>query len=63
MEYDKAMITSCRELKIRGIPGFEQSVGVKAESDYALSLGKPVSIIDPSMVGAEYVHAILSKLA
>lgn len=61
--YNEAMIDSCRELKILGLPEFEHSAGVKAESDYALLLNKPVSIIDPSVNGAEDVNTILSKLA
>lgn len=43
--FDFRMINACDELMVRRLDGWEDSVGVEAEIEYARKTGKPVSYI------------------
>ncbi len=45
-ELDRAMIRAADKLVVLKLPGWEMSVGVEDEVDYALSLGKPVECLE-----------------
>lgn len=44
-EYDLAMLNRCDELLVLGIPGWEDSIGVRAEVKQAASVGKPIHLL------------------
>ena len=46
-QYDREMISYCKALVILKLPGWENSVGVKAEKEIARELGIRVHKIDP----------------
>lgn len=45
--YDEAMIKSCNAIRVLMIPGWEESIGVTHEIDFAYSLGKVIIMVDP----------------
>lgn len=42
---DMPMLRVCKELTIVKLDGWQQSVGVKAETEFAINLGLPISYI------------------
>lgn len=48
MRLDKALISRCQEMLVITIPGWEESVGVTEEIEYAQELGLKVSYFEPS---------------
>jgi hypothetical protein len=47
-QFDKAMLARCNELIVLQADGWQQSVGVTAEIDFAASLNFPVIYVEPS---------------
>lgn len=47
---DLAFIDACEKVRVLKLPRWNKSTGVKAEIDYALSIGKIVEYVDPSKV-------------
>jgi hypothetical protein len=45
--FDRVMLKACKCLVVLRLPGWEQSIGVKAEIGIANELGLPVEYIDP----------------
>lgn len=45
--YDRRMISHCDALCILQIPGWKESVGVKAEYQIAIELNKPIYLMQP----------------
>lgn len=43
--YDEAILNVCKELWVLCLDGWQESVGVRAEIDYACKLGIPVRYI------------------
>lgn len=46
-EYDKRLIDACDELWIVMIPGWQDSIGVRAESKYAMSKNMTIRLLSP----------------
>lgn len=46
-DIDFAHLQRCDELWVLTLPGWQQSVGVKQEIEWAKELGKPVRYLDP----------------
>lgn len=46
--YDEAILKECRELRILQLSGWEESKGVKGETEIALRLGIPISYLEPA---------------
>lgn len=44
-EYDEYMISLCDELYVMMVPGWQASIGVTAEIEFATKIGKPVKFI------------------
>ena len=55
--YDRAFIQWCDELWVLTLPGWDASVGVTAEIEFADMLGKPKRYIDPENVIARPLDA------
>ena len=51
------MLSRCDELRILGLDGWEDSVGVTLETRYARQLHIPVSVADPSTYEVKLLHA------
>ena len=51
--HDRAMLGLCEALVVLELPGWQQSVGVRAEVAIARELGLPVEVVDPADVCAE----------
>lgn len=49
-DYDERMIHCCTCVVVLCIPGWQDSVGVRAEIEYALSIGREVHYVEPSDV-------------
>lgn len=47
-KFDKKMISRCDELWIYTIDGWKESKGIKAEQEFALSLGMKIRLVDDS---------------
>ncbi len=47
-EYDNALIRACDEFWILKLDNWNKSKGIKRETAYAKSLGKPISFLDPA---------------
>lgn len=45
-DYDNLMIDRCDDVLVLRLPGWEQSVGVRAETEHARATGKPVRYTD-----------------
>jgi len=56
--YDRAFLNRCRELWVLKLPGWESSVGVRAEIQIAREMGKPVRLIDPVALMTENTPAV-----
>ena len=50
------MLSRCDELRILGLDGWEESVGVSLERRYARQLRIPVSVVDPSTYEMKLLH-------
>ena len=50
------MLSRCDELRILGLDGWEDSVGVTLETRYARQLHIPVSVADPSTYEVKLLH-------
>jgi hypothetical protein len=46
-EYDRLMIAACDELHVLTLDGWQESTGIKAESEIARTLGKRVLFMEP----------------
>jgi hypothetical protein len=46
-EFDKKMLEACSELWVATLPGWDKSVGVRAEMEYMKKLDKQVCLIEP----------------
>lgn len=55
-ELDKAYIDRCDEVWVLMISGWENSIGVRFEIDYATSQGKRVLFVDPSYLGIDDIE-------
>ena len=54
-EYDKRIISICQEIMVLTIDGWRESIGVKAEIEFANELGLKVEYICPDrIIGDEY---------
>ena len=51
------MLSRCEELRILGLDGWEDSVGVTLETRYARQLRIPVSVADPSTYEVQMLHS------
>lgn len=45
--FDRALLGCCSKLIVLMVDGWEESVGVRGEIEYAASLGLPVSYMEP----------------
>lgn len=52
LDYDRAMILSARGIQVLTLPGWERSVGVKNEIEFALTRGKPITYLSPGVADA-----------
>ena len=50
------MLSRCDELRILGLNGWQDSVGVTLETRYARQLRIPVSVADPSTYEVDPLH-------
>ena len=50
------MLSRCDELRILGLDGWQDSVGVTLETRYARQLRIPVSVADPSSYDVKLLH-------
>ena len=50
------MLSRCDELRILGLYGWQDSVGVTLETRYARQLRIPVSVVDPSTYEMKLLH-------
>ncbi len=48
--HDREMLTCCEEVVVLAIDGWTESVGVQAEIALAHALGKPLWLVEPSLV-------------
>jgi len=56
--YDRAFLAQCDELWVLMLPGWNRSVGVRAEMRIAMEMGKPVRLVDPAGMSTENTPAV-----
>jgi nucleoside 2-deoxyribosyltransferase len=61
-KYDKNFLRRCDAIVVLQLPGWDKSVGVTAEIEYAIQLGMPVFYITEEQVVTEQLGELLDYL-